>query len=124
MSFLISCCPVLKDDLTVPRLPPPPNAVLLRATGPKNIHAEKTLHFLSPKDYKKMKAADRANKKQLSQQYGDTEPTTSRGQRSPRKSGIMIRSLSFEQKRLVSEEKRFKVYMWYTSLADLYSFLT
>ena len=48
----------------------PPSEEYLRATGPKTVHAEKTLYFYHPEQYKVVKAARRALEKQLSQQLG------------------------------------------------------
>lgn len=75
----------------------PPSEEYLRATGPKTVHAEKTLYFYHPEQYKAIKTARRALEKQLSQQLG-LSPT-----HKPRKhtniSSIMIQSLDFEPKR-------------------------
>lgn len=75
----------------------PPSEEYLRATGPKTVHAEKTLYFYHPEQYKVVKAARRALEKQLSQQLG-LSPT-----HKPRKhaniSSITIHSLDFEPKR-------------------------
>ena len=46
----------------------------LRATGPKTVHAEKSLYFYHPKQYKAIKAMRRELEKQLDQQL-DVIPT-------------------------------------------------
>ena len=72
----------------------PPSEEYLRATGPKTVHAEKTLYFYHPEEYKAIKIARRALEKELSQQLG-LSPT-----HKPRKhTNITIQSLDFEPKR-------------------------
>jgi len=68
----------------------------LRVIGPKNVHAPRTLHFLSPEEYRAAKAADRENKKKLSQLYGSRKKTRSG---LPMKSTVIINSLKFEEHR-------------------------
>lgn len=89
---------VVKNKLS---LPMPPSDVYLRATGPKTVHAERTLHFLSPQEYEAAKAADRATRKQLSQQYGVSLNRQRPRMKSPVKSTIVINSLNFEQNRCI-----------------------
>lgn len=85
-------------DLATPLFPHPSSEAMLRAIGPKTVHAERTLHFLSPREYAAMKAADKATRKQLSQQYGISRGQR-KGRRPPVNSAIVIDTLHFEQKR-------------------------
>ncbi len=85
----------MKDRLKLPLFPPLPNDGYLRAIGPKTVHAERTLHFLSPQEYRATKTAEKAMRKKLNQQYGTDVPKA----KSPVKSRIIIQSLNFDQKR-------------------------
>ena len=75
----------------------PPTKSFLRATGPKSVHAERTLHFIPPGDYEAMKAARKAvARENWRQELGLVAV------RSPRsgggKSSLVVRSLDFEVK--------------------------
>ena len=88
---------MVKDRLSLPLFP---SHTYLRAIGPKTVHAERTLHFLSPEEYRAAKAADRAHRKQLSQQYGGS--VTGRRGRSKSvshgRSNIVINSISYDHR--------------------------
>jgi len=75
----------------------PPTKSFLRATGPKSVHAERTLYFIPPGDYEAMKAARKAvARENWRQELGLVAV------RSPRaggeKSSLVVRSLDFEVK--------------------------
>ena len=94
--YCLNYLTVIKDKL---HFPTPPSQSYLRATGPKTVHAERTLHFLSPDDYRSMKAADKATRKQLSQQYGISLTRHKRSRTmSPVESAIVVNSINYEQR--------------------------
>lgn len=91
---------MVKDKLALPLFASPPREGYMRAIGPKTVHAERTLHFLSPQEYKAAKAADREMRNKLGQQYGWSQDRRSRGRSLPgNKSALVITSVDFEQKR-------------------------
>ena len=76
----------------------PPSQAYLQATGPKTIHAERTLNFVTPEEYKAKKMMQRSLEIELSQQFGDGN--SKKGpQRLRRRSNITVRSLKFETKK-------------------------
>ena len=80
----------------------PPSEAYLRATGPKSVHAERTLYFYHPEQYKAVKAARRTLEKQLSQQLGLSPARSSHHKRRHGNfSSIIIRSLDFEPKKYI-----------------------
>ena len=67
----------------------------LRATGPRNVHAERSLYFIPPADYEAMKAARKAKAKENWKQelgMGVVKSPRERG------SSLVVRSLDFEVK--------------------------
>ena len=80
----------------------PPSEDYLRAMGPKTVHAERTLYFYAPEQYKAVKAARRALEKQLSEEFG-LSPTRSlqNKKRHGNLSSITIHAVDFETKRFV-----------------------
>ena len=84
----------------LPRTKPrPPTDSYLRATGPKDVHAERSLHFMHPHDYAMARTNQVAVEKQLTQELGLSP--RGRVQRSPRSDHAHIRvtSLDFERGR-------------------------
>lgn len=81
------------------KMPRPPTQSYIRATGPKTVHAERTLHFLSPKEYKAKKKEQRSTEKELTQQYGMNSTTSKQGQRSQGRTTVSIVSTEFDSQR-------------------------
>ena len=81
------------------KMPRPPTQSYVRATGPKTVHAERTLHFLSPDEYKALKKEQRSTEKELTQQYGMNSMTSEQGQRPQGRTTVSIVSMDFDKKR-------------------------
>ena len=82
---------------------PPPTEAFLRATGPKDVHAERTLRFLPPKEYKRPRRR---------QEMGGGSASSHQP-----KSRLTINSLEFESRTTKTRERSSSA-VQYHSLAD------
>lgn len=90
---------ILHADLTGKFSPRrPPTQSFLRATGPRNVHAERSLHFIPPADYEAMKAARKAIARQNWKQELGVGVVRSPRERGGKPSSLVVRSLDFEVK--------------------------